>query len=454
MAEAQEAGLLWAPLRKPHENALDEHWLARKTFAEIEHPELGRSFRYPTSKWLSNKTSWQVGRRAPLSGEDTEAVLGEAPPAERAGTAAQGRKPAPARRCTTSRSRCRASRSSISPGFSPRPAAPGFSRRWVPKATRSSGRTIPTHGWPGWRRSAAAPRAMPRPGRCRGQGPRHGRQFPQQEFGQARHLAQHPPPQGPADRQGHDPHLRCRGRGVFARRPAAAGARLRRAEVDPARHHLHPAIRDGRARHLWPDAHGRPGRGGVRRAGRDVGAARAGDAGELGLFVSRLDGRLRLRAGAARRDLPPRAHRRGPVDRRLAMRERHLPDRRDDPRLGGQRPRLPPLRQPLAVQAGGAARRLSLRGQGPLDRDRLLHRRRMAGAGAGRRARRLARRPPFRDARQPANASGRARCGGRSLDPDAGPLRLHDEIAEGGGAGRGVPERRGSRRYRPATAPS
>ncbi|HYM71918.1 MAG TPA: CoA transferase [Stellaceae bacterium] len=77
--EAQDAGLLWAPLRKPHENALDEHWLARKTFAEIEHPELGRSFCYPTSKWLSNKTSWQVGRRAPLLGEDTEAVLGTAP---------------------------------------------------------------------------------------------------------------------------------------------------------------------------------------------------------------------------------------------------------------------------------------------------------------------------------------------------------------------------------------
>src|SRR5579872_3103892 len=73
--EAQDAGLLWAPLRKPHENALDEHWLKRKSFADIPHPEHGRSFRYPTSKWLSTKTSWQVGRRAPLLGEDTEAVL-------------------------------------------------------------------------------------------------------------------------------------------------------------------------------------------------------------------------------------------------------------------------------------------------------------------------------------------------------------------------------------------
>jgi crotonobetainyl-CoA:carnitine CoA-transferase CaiB-like acyl-CoA transferase len=76
--EAQDAGLLWAPLRKPHENALDEHWLKRKSFASIEHPELGRSFCYPTSKWLSTATSWQVGHRAPLLGEDTVAVLGAA----------------------------------------------------------------------------------------------------------------------------------------------------------------------------------------------------------------------------------------------------------------------------------------------------------------------------------------------------------------------------------------
>ncbi len=88
--EAQNAGLLWAPLRKPHENALDEHWQVRKTFAEIEHPELGRSFSYPTSKWLSNKTSWQVGRRAPLLGEDTDAVLGGA--ARRPSVPAQPRK--------------------------------------------------------------------------------------------------------------------------------------------------------------------------------------------------------------------------------------------------------------------------------------------------------------------------------------------------------------------------
>jgi crotonobetainyl-CoA:carnitine CoA-transferase CaiB-like acyl-CoA transferase len=79
--EAQESGLLWAPIRKPHESSLDEHWLTRRSFADVPHPELGRSFRYPTSKWLATRTSWKVGRRAPLVGEDTETVF--AAPARR-----------------------------------------------------------------------------------------------------------------------------------------------------------------------------------------------------------------------------------------------------------------------------------------------------------------------------------------------------------------------------------
>jgi crotonobetainyl-CoA:carnitine CoA-transferase CaiB-like acyl-CoA transferase len=67
--EAQQAGLLWAPVRKPHENAEDDHWLMRSTFSDIDHPELGRTFRYPTSKWLATATAWQPGKRAPLLGE-------------------------------------------------------------------------------------------------------------------------------------------------------------------------------------------------------------------------------------------------------------------------------------------------------------------------------------------------------------------------------------------------
>jgi crotonobetainyl-CoA:carnitine CoA-transferase CaiB-like acyl-CoA transferase len=93
---AQEAGLLWAPVRKPHENAIDDHWLLRGTFTDIAHPELGRSFRYPTSKWLSTATAWQPGSRAPLLGEHSAAVL--AAPQRAAPAALRAR---PARRDAT-----------------------------------------------------------------------------------------------------------------------------------------------------------------------------------------------------------------------------------------------------------------------------------------------------------------------------------------------------------------
>ena len=78
--EAQEAGMLWAPLRKPHENAMDEHWLKRQSCTDVEHPELGRSFRYATSKWLATRTQWSVGRRAPLLNEDAASVTPERAP--------------------------------------------------------------------------------------------------------------------------------------------------------------------------------------------------------------------------------------------------------------------------------------------------------------------------------------------------------------------------------------
>src|SRR5260370_14265851 len=67
--------MVWATLRKPHENEMDPHWRARKRCTDVEHPELGRSFRYATSKWLATGTSWSVGRRAPLLNEDAGTVI-------------------------------------------------------------------------------------------------------------------------------------------------------------------------------------------------------------------------------------------------------------------------------------------------------------------------------------------------------------------------------------------
>lgn len=74
---AQEKGLLWGPLRKPHESAVDPHWLARNTFSDIRYPEHDRSFRFVTSKWLSSETQWQGLRPSPKIGEHNAQLLAE-----------------------------------------------------------------------------------------------------------------------------------------------------------------------------------------------------------------------------------------------------------------------------------------------------------------------------------------------------------------------------------------
>ncbi len=88
--EAQDAGLLWAPLRKPHENVADAHWQKRGTFAEVPHPELGRSLPYPISRWLSTETQWHAGTAAPMLGADN-ALLGAAQPRPAASVPARPR---------------------------------------------------------------------------------------------------------------------------------------------------------------------------------------------------------------------------------------------------------------------------------------------------------------------------------------------------------------------------
>ncbi|WP_255631557.1 CoA transferase [Caballeronia sp. dw_19] len=96
--EAQDAGLLWAPVRKPHENAQDEHWLMRSTFSDVEHPELGRTFQYPTSKWMGTATAWQPGTRAPQLGEHNgDKSLARSPARPVQATTTTARVPAQAR---------------------------------------------------------------------------------------------------------------------------------------------------------------------------------------------------------------------------------------------------------------------------------------------------------------------------------------------------------------------
>jgi crotonobetainyl-CoA:carnitine CoA-transferase CaiB-like acyl-CoA transferase len=78
--EAQDYGMPWAPIRRPEENAGDDHWWARGALQNVHHPELGRSFTYVAAKWVSPGIPWRSGRRPPLLGEHTDEVLAETPP--------------------------------------------------------------------------------------------------------------------------------------------------------------------------------------------------------------------------------------------------------------------------------------------------------------------------------------------------------------------------------------
>ena len=73
--DAQDAGMPWAPLRRPEENAEDPHWLERGTFLQVEYPEIGKSFTQVGAKWVAPGLTWRTGPRAPLLGEHTREVI-------------------------------------------------------------------------------------------------------------------------------------------------------------------------------------------------------------------------------------------------------------------------------------------------------------------------------------------------------------------------------------------
>jgi len=73
--QGQDAGLPWAPLRRPEENLTDPHWQKRETFADVHYPELGQTFTQINAKWVSPQVPWSTGTRAPLLGEHTKSIL-------------------------------------------------------------------------------------------------------------------------------------------------------------------------------------------------------------------------------------------------------------------------------------------------------------------------------------------------------------------------------------------
>jgi crotonobetainyl-CoA:carnitine CoA-transferase CaiB-like acyl-CoA transferase len=75
---AQRAGIAVGAILSPEEAYEDEHFKARGMQVEVEHPELGKRFRYPGAPYALQKGAWQISRRAPRLGEHTGEVLREA----------------------------------------------------------------------------------------------------------------------------------------------------------------------------------------------------------------------------------------------------------------------------------------------------------------------------------------------------------------------------------------
>ena len=75
LERAQMLRLPYAIVRSPEALLEDEQLAARGYFVEVDHPELGRKFRYPGAPYLFNGSPWRVYRRPPLTGEHTGEIL-------------------------------------------------------------------------------------------------------------------------------------------------------------------------------------------------------------------------------------------------------------------------------------------------------------------------------------------------------------------------------------------
>ena len=367
--EAQDAGLLWAPLRKPHENA------ARPALAGSAGPSPTSSIPSSGAASAIRSASGSAPRRAGRSaaarrcsartrqrcwrrfGAGAEHPRVPARPARRgAGAAVRARQAVPA----AGRAHLRLL---LVPGLGRRHALRRRARRR--SASRWSGRTIPTRAWLPWRPVGG------RAAREAATGPLQrvtdsdmGGQFNNKNAGKRGMSLNIRHPKGLAIAKELVAQSR-RGRGgLLARRARAPRPRLRRAA---SRSGPTSSTCSSRA---WA-ARARYGR--FRTVG-PVAASFAGTTDMSGLpepampagwGYSYLDWMGAY--GFALAMLGALYHRErtgeGPVDRLVAVRGGHLPRRRAGARLVGQRPAVDAHRQPLALQAGRAAWRLPLRGR-------------------------------------------------------------------------------------------
>ena len=73
----QQRGFQVGIIYSPEEVMEDPHFVERGFPVQVEHPEFGRTVTYPGAPYQFKKTPWAIQRRAPLLGEDNEAVYGD-----------------------------------------------------------------------------------------------------------------------------------------------------------------------------------------------------------------------------------------------------------------------------------------------------------------------------------------------------------------------------------------
>jgi crotonobetainyl-CoA:carnitine CoA-transferase CaiB-like acyl-CoA transferase len=71
----QTRGLACGVVASPEEAFESEHFVARGFQVEVEHEDLGRSYRYPGAPFLMPASPWRISRRAPHVGEHDAEIL-------------------------------------------------------------------------------------------------------------------------------------------------------------------------------------------------------------------------------------------------------------------------------------------------------------------------------------------------------------------------------------------
>jgi hypothetical protein len=74
---AQELGIAVGAVYSPEEAYEDPHFVDRGFQVEVEHPELGRTIRYPGAPYKLPASPWAISRRAPQLGEHDDEILGQ-----------------------------------------------------------------------------------------------------------------------------------------------------------------------------------------------------------------------------------------------------------------------------------------------------------------------------------------------------------------------------------------